>query len=695
MWGIIGKGGMYDKEKLPCVLCETTRLQCTKIFHLVELKTGESLKDFSVRNDMYCEDVLALSAQNHPSYIHYDGHRFHKLGVPEAQPKRTLVLSKRNPKSGLGKRALSVQEKNGAVIADRFVDFQISWDECMIVPEEGALLWVVGVAADFGKRMCPIYEDWDIVPEVFARCTLHLRLRQVLCFVCAVVNSVFALVAHSPTPHLDVFSMYRLMGKLLDVIWNAIMKSNMGKPKKTELCEKLTLNHQGYVQFHSEKSTKLQNDVRDNGPSVAGKGTQIAIDQLPETMRLAYREIDGLCVRHSCIKLSCAWCQDRQDKTKRMIELGEHIKILLTNLDRGDWSQFTEADRADLQAKVPMDLKRLGLRLTNAFRSEDTHLLGMNYMHDALYHMGDLWRYWLKRGYPLGSISQGVLELHHYHVGRKGYTNGQLAGKAGRKRVEITDEGERKKMPSRNPFQEYGSEFHVYTNMAVRSCAEHLCKRCGDVKYNCGSRGCEEPGLKDLTEGFRWSPQAQKNIFGSQSQSCVYGKATPKAKLTEGAPAHSHGLMPPNVLWPTTAGLARFQADSQQIQADSEDSMVIDSTSASEGVNGEDGLNQAATGSPVLAEEEGGSNSRHLEGSFLPAGSLLGLEHDDDLDNVSSEYEVFRNNALDSQEDNLERDAEDDTELQAETDKTNPSPSCQNLLRPSRKRSATPPLHQQ
>ena len=69
MWGIIGKGGMYDKEKLPCVLCETTRLQCTKIFHLVELKTGESLKDFSVRNDMYCEDVLALSAQNHPSYI--------------------------------------------------------------------------------------------------------------------------------------------------------------------------------------------------------------------------------------------------------------------------------------------------------------------------------------------------------------------------------------------------------------------------------------------------------------------------------------------------------------------------------------------------------------------------------------------------------------------------------------------------
>ena len=693
MWGIMGKGGLGDKDNLPCVLCQQTRGQCTKIFHQVELKTGESLKDFSVRNDMHCEDVLALSSPKHTSYKHYDGHRLDKLAVPEKKIRKAKVVSKRQ--SQPEKKAVSDQERNGAAIADSLMDAETSWDECITVPEGGAVLWVVGSAADYGKRICPIYEDWDIVPEAFARCTLHLRLRQVLCFVCAVVNSVFALVAHSPTPHLDVFNIYRLMNRLIDLIWNVIMKSTMGKTATEELCERLTLNHQGYVKFHPEKSTKVQNETgpgRDNGPSVAGPGTQIAIDQLPETMRLVYRKIGGLCVHPSCRELSCAWCQDAQDKTKRMIELAEHVKILLTNLDRGDWSQFTEADRADLQAKVPMDLKRLGLRVTNAFRSQDPLLLGMNYMHDALYHMGDLWRYWLKRGYPLGSISQGVLELHHYHVGRKGYTNGHLAGKAGRKRVEITDEGERKKMPSRNPFQEYGSEFHVYNNMAVRSCAEHLCKRCGDVKYNCGSRGCEEPGLKDLTVGFRWSRDAQQRIFGSQSQSCVYGKATPKAKRTEGAPMHSHGLMPKNVPWPMTAGLARFQADSQQIQADSEDSMVIDSSSASEGVSGEDGLNQAGTGSPALAEEEGVSNSRHSEESFLHHGSLLGPV-DDDHDNLQSEWEGLQDNALDSQEDNLE--CEDDANLQAEADKTNPSTSDENLLRSSRKRSATPPLHQQ
>ena len=92
---------------------------------------------------------------------------------------------------------MSHQERNGAAIADSLMDAEISG-------EEG-----IGV-------------DWDIDPEAFARCTLHLRLRQVLCFVCTVVNSVFALVANSPTPHLDVFSIYRLMDKLMVLIWNTM-----------------------------------------------------------------------------------------------------------------------------------------------------------------------------------------------------------------------------------------------------------------------------------------------------------------------------------------------------------------------------------------------------------------------------------------------------------------------------------------
>ena len=92
---------------------------------------------------------------------------------------------------------MSHPERNGAAIADSLVDAEISGEE--------------------GIRV-----DWEIDPMVFARCNLNLRLRQVLCFVCTIVKSVFACVANSPTPHLDVFSIYRLMDKLMVLIWNTM-----------------------------------------------------------------------------------------------------------------------------------------------------------------------------------------------------------------------------------------------------------------------------------------------------------------------------------------------------------------------------------------------------------------------------------------------------------------------------------------
>ena len=92
---------------------------------------------------------------------------------------------------------MSHPERNGAAIPDSLVDAEISGEE--------------------GIRV-----DWEIDPMVFARCNLNLRLRQVLCFVCTIVKSVFACVANSPTPHLDVFSIYRLMDKLMVLIWNTM-----------------------------------------------------------------------------------------------------------------------------------------------------------------------------------------------------------------------------------------------------------------------------------------------------------------------------------------------------------------------------------------------------------------------------------------------------------------------------------------
>ena len=92
---------------------------------------------------------------------------------------------------------MSHPERNGAAIPDSLVDAEISGEE--------------------GIRV-----DWEIDPMVFARCNLNLLLRQVLCFVCTIVKSVFACVANSPTPHLDVFSIYRLMDKLMVLIWNTM-----------------------------------------------------------------------------------------------------------------------------------------------------------------------------------------------------------------------------------------------------------------------------------------------------------------------------------------------------------------------------------------------------------------------------------------------------------------------------------------
>ena len=83
---------------------------------------------------------------------------------------------------------MSHPERNGAQIADSLMDAEISGEE--------------------GIR---VY--WAFDPMTFARWNLHLRLRQVNCFVCTIVQSVFAFVAKSPTPHLDVFSMYRLIHK--------------------------------------------------------------------------------------------------------------------------------------------------------------------------------------------------------------------------------------------------------------------------------------------------------------------------------------------------------------------------------------------------------------------------------------------------------------------------------------------------
>ena len=646
MWGLLGQGGLWDKDSA-CADCLWKSAKAPgDVHHLFEAvdASQHTLSDFSRDHYMHPEDVVSI---NDLSDVHNSIYRQHTYGhlldssgrVPGAR------VSWANP--GLAPSALSYKHDVPKVVESSSLlelDAQVKqWEEQVA---QNSVIPIVTLAEKLAQAKNTLIEAQrealrqghalaramkmdglkalvreletkaaqedatkdaqedamedqpDTTALTQARAALATAQSEGPCIVLprdwksktasqltGAVNVMLLAVcpgnvnASRDSPTLEVMGLdrtcivkcmlhmkLRIVGLILDKVLFRDLLTIQDANERTRIVKHLNKTHKSHVKWHDsmpETGGGKPFAMKVNGPSA-----DLVLDCMPDTVNHIYSALDKE--------------KDTPDgffdRTQAMLQLAEHLRLLIYQLERGHWEAGTE----EAAACVPLDCKRLALVYVKAVHSTSPSLFSANYLHEIFSHVSALFDKWtLQRKIPLGLLSMSVLESHHMYVGKNYFWAARMATVGGRNRKHTHTCGPDCSIgigdgcpgpgvvvfeAPNHSFAGCGPSFHMLTGMIIQSHLNHICTECGGVRHLCCHHGCSEVATMVPLPGVRRTmepqpPPSLSEVFLSDSDARVaaakHDEVLSHAKdqacqVPAALPVPSFALkyLPPGQCWP-------------------------------------------------------------------------------------------------------------------------------------------------